>query len=107
MEMAYRVVISLVSLTHLKKTCQRKKRYTVEWDYLLFTIDKCYKRFKRNRPGSWLFCWFLYHRLTAMSAHAHAYRYPLVESRTKSRTKRGLRAIALCRKNRVLLSKHK
>ena len=46
---------------------------------------------------------FCHHRLTAMSAHTDAYCYPLVESRTKT----GLKAITLCRKDRVLLSKHK
>ena len=49
------------------------------------------------------FAGFCHHRLTAMSSHTHAYHYPLVESGTKI----GLRAIALCRKDRVLLSKHK
>ena len=43
------------------------------------------------------------HRLTTMSAHMHAYCYLLVESRMKT----GLRATALCRKDRVVLSKHK
>ena len=38
-----------------------------------------------------------------MSAHTHVYRYPLVESGMKT----GVRVIALCRKDRVLLSKHK
>ena len=45
------------------------------------------------------FAGFCHHRLTAMSAHTHAHRYPLVESGTKI----GLRAIALRRKDRVLL----
>ena len=49
------------------------------------------------------FTGFCHHRLTTMSAHTHAYRYPLVESRRKT----GLRAIALCRKDRVLLGEHK
>ena len=49
------------------------------------------------------FAGFCHHRLMAMSAHTHAYRYPLVESRTKT----GLRAIALCRKDIVLLSKQR
>ena len=43
------------------------------------------------------------HHSSTMSVHMHAYRYPLVESGMKT----GLRAIALCRKDRVLLSKHK
>ena len=54
-------------------------------------------------PKVGCFTGFCHHRLTAMNALTHAYRYPLVESRTKT----GLRAIALCRKDKVLLSKHK
>ena len=46
---------------------------------------------------------FCHHRLTTMSAHTHAYRYTLVESGMKI----GLRAIALRKKDIVLLSKHK
>ena len=49
------------------------------------------------------FAGFCHHHLTAMSVHMHAYHYPLFESGTKT----GLRVIALCRKDRVLLSKHK
>ena len=49
------------------------------------------------------FAGFCHHRLTAMSSHMHAYRYPLVESGTKI----GLRVITLRRKDRELLSKHK
>ena len=49
------------------------------------------------------FAGFCHHRWTTMSAHMHAYRYPLVESGTKT----GLSVIALCRKDSVLLSKHK
>ena len=67
---------------------------------LLFTIETCYKEMG---PKVGCFAGFCHHRLTAMSAHTHAYCYPLVESRTKT----GLRTIALCRKDRVLLSKHK
>ena len=39
----------------------------------------------------------------ALSAHTHAYCYPFIKSGTKT----GVRAIALCRKDRILLSKHK
>ena len=67
---------------------------------LLFTIETCYKR---NGRKVGCFAGFCHHRLTAMSAYMHAYRYPLVESGIKT----GLRAIALCRKDRALLSKHK
>ena len=49
------------------------------------------------------FAGFCHHCLTTMSAHTYAYRYPLVESGMKT----GLRVITLCRKDRVLLSKHK
>ena len=54
-------------------------------------------------PKVGCFAGFYHHRLTTMSAHMHAYRYPLVESGMKT----GLRAITLCRKDRILLSKHK
>ena len=46
---------------------------------------------------------FCHHRLTTTSVHTHAYHYPLVESGMKT----GLRVTALCRKDKVLLSKHK
>ena len=68
---------------------------------LLFTIETCYKRNGPKKVGC--FAGFCHHRLTAMSAHTHAYRYPMVESGTKT----GLRSITLCRKDRALLSKHK
>ena len=54
-------------------------------------------------PKVGCFAGFCHHRLTTISAQTHAYRYPLFESGTKI----GLRAIVLCRKDRVLLSKHK
>ena len=46
---------------------------------------------------------FCDHHLMIMSAHMHAYFYPLFESGAKI----GLRMFGLCRKDRVLLSKHK
>ena len=49
------------------------------------------------------FAGFCHHRLTTMSVHMHVYHYPLIESETKT----GLRTINLCRKDRVLLNKHK
>ena len=82
-----------------EKNLPAEKRYTVEWDY--YSIQK--HVIKETGPKVGCFAGFCHHRLTAMSAHTHAYRYPLVESGTKT----GLRAIALCRKDRVLLSKHK
>ena len=54
-------------------------------------------------PKVGCFAGFCHHHLTTMSAHTHVYRYPLVESGMKT----GLRAITLCRKDRILLSKHK
>ena len=54
-------------------------------------------------PKVGCFAGFCHHRLMTMSAQTHAYHYPLFESGTKT----GLRAIVLCRKDRVLLSKHK
>ena len=54
-------------------------------------------------PKAGCFAGFCHHYLTTMSAQTHAYCYPLFESGTKT----GLRAIVLCRKDRVLLSKHK
>ena len=54
-------------------------------------------------PKVGCFAGFCHYRLMTMSAHTHAYHYPLVESGTKT----GLRAITLCGKDRVLLSKHK
>ena len=43
------------------------------------------------------FAGFCHHRLMTMSAHMHAYHYPLFESGTKT----GLRMIAFCRKDRI------
>ena len=76
-----------------------EKRYTVEWDY--YSLLK--RVIKETGPKVGCFADFFHHRLMAMSSHTHAYRYPFVESGTKI----GLRAIALRRKDRVLLSKHK
>ena len=58
---------------------------------------------KETGPKVGCFAVFCHHHLTTMCAHTHAYHYPLVESRMKT----GLRVIALCRKDSVLLSKHK
>ena len=44
-----------------------------------------------------------HYKMVSKRNSLHAYYYPLVESGTKT----GLRAIALCRKDGVLLSKHK
>ena len=94
-----RVVISLVSLTRLRKPCQQKNAI------LLNGITIHYRNMLQKKRARKFGCFtgFCHHRLTTMSAHTHAYRYPLVESGRKT----GLRAIALCRKDRVLLSKHK
>ena len=76
-----------------------EKCYTVEWDY--YSLLKHVIKETGLKVGC--FAGFCHHHLTAMSSHVHAYRYPLVESGTKI----GLRVIALRRKDRVLLSKHK
>ena len=76
-----------------------EKRYTVEWDY--YSLKKHVIKETGQKVGC--FARFCHHHLMAMSAHTHAYHYPLVESGMKI----DLRAIALCRKDRVLLSKHK
>ena len=82
-----------------EKTLPAEKLHTDEWDY--YSLQK--HIIKETGPKVGYFAGFCHHHLTTMSAHTHAYRYPLVESTTKT----GLRAIALCRKDRVLLSKHK
>ena len=76
-----------------------EKHYTVEWDY--YSLLK--HVIKETDPKVGHFADFCHHCLTAMSSHTYAYHYPFVESGTKI----GLRAIALHRKDRVLLSKHK
>ena len=76
-----------------------EKCYIVEWDY--YSLQR--HAIKEMGPKVGFFAGFCHRCLMAMSAHTRAYRYPLVESRTKT----GLRTIALCRKDRVLLSKHK
>ena len=64
---------------------------------LLFTV------IKDMGPKVGCFAGFCHHRLMTTGVHTHAYHYPLDESGMKT----GLRVIALCRKDRVLLSKHK
>ena len=76
-----------------------EKRYIDEWDY--YSLLK--HVIKETGPKVGCFADFCHHRLMTMSAHTHEYRYPLFESGTKT----GLRVIVLCRKDRVLLSKHK
>ena len=88
-----RVVISLVSLIRLKKPCQQK-------NVLLLNGISIHHRNKRNGPESWLFCWFLSPSFDNLEC---AYACVLLSFGTKT----GLRAIALYRKDRVLLSKHK
>ena len=58
---------------------------------------------KETGPKVGCFADFYHHCLMTMSAQMHAYSYPLFESGMKA----GLRVIILCRKDRVLLSKHK
>ena len=76
-----------------------EKCYTVECNY--YSLLK--HVIKETGPKVGCFAGFCHHHLTAMSSHTPAYRYPLVDSGMKI----GLRAIALRRKDRVLLSKHK
>ena len=95
-----RVVISLVSLTRLKKTCQQKNVILLN----VITIQYIAKHvIKETGPKVGFFAGFCHHHLTTMRAQTYVYRYPLFASGTKT----GLRVIALCRKDRVLLSKHK
>ena len=82
-----------------EKALSAEKHYTVEWDY--YSIQK--HVIKETGPKFGCFAGFCHPRLTTMSAHTHTYHYPLVESGTKT----GFRVIALCRKGRILLSKHK
>ena len=58
---------------------------------------------KQTGPKVGCFTGFCHHHLTTMSIHTHVYRCSLFESGTKT----GLRTTALCRKDRVLLSKYK
>ena len=79
-----RVVILLVSLTHPKQTCQQK---------IIILLNRI-TVIKETGPKVGCFAGFFHHRLTPMSAHMHAYRYPLVENGMKT----GLRAIAYAEK---------
>ena len=67
---------------------------------LLFNIKNV---IKETDPKVGCFAGFCDRNLTTISVYVHACRYPLLESGTKT----GLKTIALCRKDRVLLSKHK
>ena len=51
---ASRLVVSLVSFTHLRKICQYKK--VISMSRFANQYKTCYKR---NGLKSWLFCWFL------------------------------------------------
>ena len=97
--MAYKYCYIVGFLNPPEENLPVEKRYTVEWDY--YSLLK--HVIKQTVPKVGCFAGFCHHCLAAMSVLMHAYRYPLVESGTKI----GLRAIALRRKDRVLLSKHK
>ena len=85
------LAILLVSLHGRLKNLPAEKRYI-----LLNGITIQYRNmFKKTGPKVGCFVGFCHHHLTTMSAHTHAYRYPLA----KSGTKIGLSAIALCRKD--------
>ena len=95
-----RVGISEVSLTFLpEQNLPAEKCCTNEWN--CFSIEK--HVIKETVPKVGCFAGFYDHHLMNMSAHMHAYHYPLFETGTKT----DLRMIDLCRKDRVLLSKHK
>ena len=88
----------IIGFFHLpEKNLPAEKHYNDKWDY--YPIQK--HVIKEMGPKVGCFAGFCHHRL--MSAHMLAYHYPLFESGTKA----GLRVITLCRKDRVLLSKHK
>ena len=78
-----------------EKNLPAEKHYTDELD--------CYSiQNKRTGPKVGCFAGFFHHFCRPrVCAHTHGYRYSLFEIGTKT----GLRTIALCRKDRVLLSK--
>ena len=82
-----------------EKNLPAEKYYTNELD--CYSIQK--HVIKEMGPKVICFAGFCHHRLMTVNAHMHMYRYPLFESGMKT----GLRTIALCRKDGVLLSKHK
>ena len=75
-----------------------EKCFTDEWDF--FSILK--HVIKEMGPKVSCFVGFCDYCLMTMSEHTHAYRYPLFKSGMKT----DLRMIAICRKDRVLLSEH-
>ena len=80
-----------------KKLVSRKTLY--RWIGLVFNIETCYKR---TSPKVGCFAGFCQHFCRPrVWAHTHGYHYSLFEIGTKT----GLRTIAQCRKDRVLLSK--
>ena len=97
--MAYKGGYVVGFFTPPKKYLPAEKRYTDEWDY--YSIQNHVIKETGRKVGC--FAGFCHHRLMAMNVHTHVYHYPLVESGMKT----GLRVIALCRKDGVLLSKHK
>ena len=97
--MAYKGGYIIGSFNPPEENLPAEKCYTVEWDY--YSLWK--HVIKETGPKVGCFAGFCHHHLMATSADTHAYRYLLVENGMKT----GLRSIALCRKDRVLLSKHK
>ena len=84
------MVISLVFFNPPEKNLPAKKHHTNEWD--CYSIWK--HVIKEIVPKVGCFAGFYHHRFMTMSAHTHAYRYPLFESGMKT----GMRMIALCKK---------
>ena len=82
-----------------EKNLPVEKHNPDEWD--CYSMQKYV--IKETGPKVDCFAGFCQHCLMTMSVQTHAYCYPLCESGTKT----GLRTIALCRKDRVLFSKHK
>ena len=78
-----------------EKNLPAEECYTNEWD--CYSILK--NVIKEMGPKVGCFTGFCPHHLTTMIVHMHEYRYPLFESGTKA----GLRMVALCRKDRILL----
>ena len=75
------MVVSLVALTRLKKTCQKKNvipmnRIAIQY-ITMHVINKTAPKVNR-------FAGFCHHCLVTMSAHTHVYHYPLFKSGMKT-----------------------
>ena len=92
------MVVALVCFTCLKKAANRK--LLCQWIELLTNT-----KFGIKETGTEVgdIAGFCYHHLATMSTHMHAYHCPLFDGRMKT----GMQIVALCRKDRVLLSTYK